>query len=85
MINYLESGVGSESEHEGSGSKGEEDSDGENNMPSPTSMVTTLTNSHNEQSSCNTKVRMISFVHTAYHMYKYVFIYLLRYFYKMYL
>lgn len=56
MINYLESGVGSESEHEGSGSKGEEDSDGEN-TPSPPSMVTTLTNSHNGQSSCNTKVR----------------------------
>lgn len=60
---YLESGVGSESEHEGSGSKGEDDSDCENNTPSPPYVVppmgTTLTNSHNGQSSCNTVVRQI--------------------------
>jgi len=53
-ITYLESGVGSESEHEGSGSKGEDDSDGENNTPSPPYAVPPMVpNSQNGQSSCN--------------------------------
>lgn len=61
-MNILESGVGSESEHEGSGSK--DDSDVENNIPSPPYVNQSIvTNSHNGQSSCNNIVRKINYSH----------------------